>query len=123
LRFVDSNVFLHALLRPRRELTEEELRVKESAKGIITGIEGGEKVARRSLGLLAWTITTPNLKVYPTSLRDYEGALIVAREENVSINDALAYQLMRGHGLDEVYSFDKHFDRLRGITRLPLSQD
>ncbi len=38
LRFVDSNVFLHALLRPRLELTGEELRVKESAKGIIEGI-------------------------------------------------------------------------------------
>lgn len=142
MRFVDSNVFLHALLRPRRELTEKELRVKESAKAIITGIEGGEKVATstvhlsevinivesglgllKSIGLLAWVITTPNLEVYPTSLRDYEGALVVAREENVSVNDALACQLMRGHGLDEVYSFDKHFDRLRGITRLPLSQD
>ena len=142
MRFVDSNVFLHALLRPRRELTGEELRVKESAKGIIEGIEGGEAVAtstvhlsevinivesglglRRSLGLLAWAITTPNLVVYPTSLRDYEGALAVAREENVSVNDALAYRLMGEHGLDEVYSFDKHFDRLRGVTRLPLSQD
>ena len=142
MRFVDSNVFLHALLRPRRELTEEELRVKESAKEIITGIEGGEEVAtstvhlsevinivesglglQRSLGLLAWAITTPNLEVYPTSLKDYEGALAVAREENVSVNDALAYQLMREHGLNEVYSFDKHFNRLRGITRLPLSQD
>ncbi len=142
MRFVDSNVFLHALLRPRRELTEEELRIKESAKAIIKGIEGGEKVATstvhlsevinivesglgllKSIGLLAWVITTPNLEVYPTSFRDYEGALVVAREENVSVNDALACQLMRGHGLDEVYSFDKHFDRLRGITRLPLSQD
>jgi len=142
LRFVDSNVFLHALLRPRRELTEEELRVKESAKEIITGIEGGEEVAtstvhlsevinivesglglQRSLGLLAWAITTPNMEVYPTSLRDYEGALVVAREANVSVNDALAYQLMRAHGLNEAYSFDKHFDQLKGITRLPLSQD
>ena len=142
MRFVDSNVFLHALLRPRRELTEEELRVKESAKEIITGIEGGEEVAtstvhlsevinivesglglQRSLGLLAWAITTPNMEVYPTSLRDYEGALVVAREANVSVNDALAYQLMRAHGLNEAYSFDKHFDQLKGITRLPLSQD
>ena len=46
----------------------------------------------------------------------------MAREENVSVNDALAYQLMRGHGLDEIYSLDRHFDQLRGIARLPLSQ-
>ncbi len=67
-------------------------------------------------------MTAPNIEVYPTSLGDYEGALVVAREENVSVNDALAYQLMRGHGLDEIYSLDRHFDQLRGIARLPLSQ-
>ncbi len=66
-------------------------------------------------------MTAPNIEVYPTSLRDYEGALVVAREENVSVNDALAYHLMRGHGLDEIYSFDRHFDQLRGLARLPLS--
>ncbi len=46
-------------------------------------------------------MTAPNIEVYPTSLGDYEGALVVAREENVSVNDALAYQLMRGHGQGE----------------------
>jgi predicted nucleic acid-binding protein len=45
MRFVDSNVFLHAFLRPRRELSEEERRVKEVAKEIVRGIEGGEGVA------------------------------------------------------------------------------
>ena len=66
-------------------------------------------------------MTAPNIEVYPTSLRDYEGAPIVAREENVSVKDALAYQLMRGHGLDEIYSFDRHFDQPRGLAKLPLS--
>ncbi len=66
-------------------------------------------------------MTAPKIEVYSTSLRDYEGALVVAREENVSVNDALAYHLMRGHGLDEIYSFDRHFDQLRGLARLPLS--
>jgi hypothetical protein len=65
-------------------------------------------------------MTAPNIEVYPTSRGDYEGAPIVAREENVSVNDALAYQLMRRHGLDEIYSFDRHFDQLSGLARLPL---
>jgi predicted nucleic acid-binding protein len=142
LRFIDSSVFLHAFLRPRRELTGEEQRVKEEAKEIITGVEEGEEVAtstvhlsevlnivesglglQRSLGLLAWAVSMPNVEVHPVSLGDYEGALPVAREGNVSVNDALAYQLMEEHGLDEVYSFDGHFNQLRGITRLPLIHD
>jgi predicted nucleic acid-binding protein len=37
----------------------------------------------------------------------------------VSANDALAYLLMKEHGLDEVYSFDRHFDQL-DVTRIPV---
>ena len=138
MRFVDSNVFLHAFLRPRRELTEEELRVKEESKGIVGRIEAGERVAtstvhisevinvvesglglRESLGLLAWAISKENIEVYATAIGDYEGALPVARDKGVSANDALAYLLMRSHGLEEIYTFDGHFDQLKDITRLP----
>ncbi len=138
MRFVDSNVFLHAFLRPRRELSEEERRVKEAAKEIVRGIEGGEGVAmstvhlsevvniiesglslQRSLGFLAWAISSANIEIYPTDAGDYGSALSIARESGVSANDALAYLLMKKRGLDEVYSFDRHFDQL-DVTRLPM---
>jgi len=130
MRFVDSNVFLHAFLRPRRELSEEEGRVKEAAKEIVREIEGGEGVAvvniiesglglPRSLGFLAWAISSANMDVYPTDVGDYGSALSVARDRGVSANDALAYLLMKKRGLDEVYSFDRHFDQL-DVTRLPI---
>ena len=138
MRFVDSNVFLHAFLRPRRALTDGERRVKEGAKAIVEAIEGGEEVAttavhlsevinivesglglQKSLGLLAWAISKANIEVYPTAIGDYEGALPIARDNGVSANDALAYLLMRGNELREVYSFDRHFDQLKGVTRLP----
>jgi len=44
MRFVDSNVFLHALLIPRRKLTVEEQRVKDESRGIVKRIEEGEKL-------------------------------------------------------------------------------
>ena len=138
MRFVDSNVFLHAFLRPRRELSEEERRVKDAAKEIVREIEGGEGVAmstvhlsevvnivesglglQESLGFLAWAISKANIDVYPTDVGDYGSALSVARERGVSANDALAYLLMKKRGLDEVYSFDRHFDQL-DVTRLPM---
>ena len=109
MRFVDSNVFLHAFLRPRRELTPRERDTKERAKEIIERIEAGEMVAtstvhlsevinivesglglQESLGLLAWAVSRSNIKVHSTSLGDYEAALPIAKERGVSANDALA---------------------------------
>jgi len=138
MRFVDSNVFLHAFLRPRRELTPRERATKERAKEIVERIEAGEEVAtttvhisevinivesglglQESLGLLAWAVSRTNISVYPTSPGDYEAALPVAKERGVSANDALAYTLMRQHGIGEVYSFDSHFNQLTEVTRLP----
>lgn len=138
MRFVDSNVFLHAFLRPRRELNRREQATKERAKEIVENIEAGEEVAtstvhlsevvnvvesglglQESLGLLAWTISRSNISVYPTSPGDYEAALPVAKERGVSANDALAYVIMRRHDIEEVYSFDSHFNQLTGIIKLP----
>ncbi|MBS7611201.1 type II toxin-antitoxin system VapC family toxin [Candidatus Bathyarchaeota archaeon] len=138
MRFVDSNIFLHAFLTPFRKLTEEEQRVKDESKIIVKRIEEGEEVAtttvhlsevvnivesglglQRSLGFLSWVITKDNIKVYPITVEDYEAALPIAREKDVSANDALAYITMKTHGLTEIYSFDKHFNRLKDIVKLP----
>jgi len=137
MRFIDSNVFLHAFLRPRRGLTDEEQRIKEKAKNIIELIDEGEEVAitavhisevvnivesglglQRSLGLLAWVVSKPNIQVYPVTVESYEQALPVAQERGVSANDALAYLTMRDNGLAEVYTFDKHFELL-DVNKLP----
>lgn len=137
MRFIDSNVFLHAFLRPRRELSYDERRMKEEAQRIIRLVEEGEEVAttavhisevvnivesglglQRSLGILAWVISQPNIQVYPATVDSYERALPVAQERGVSANDALAYLTMRDNGLAEVYTFDKHFNLL-DVNKLP----
>jgi len=135
---VDSNVFLHAFLVPRRSLKEEEKYVKDEAKGIVKGIEEGEEVVtstvhlsevvnivesglslQKSLGFLSWAVTSDNVKVHSVTLQDYEVALTLAKDNDVSANDALAYSYMVADGVREIYSFDRHFDNLKGITRLP----
>jgi len=141
LRFVDSNIFLHAFLKPRRKLTEKELTIKGEAQAIVKRIEGGEEVAmstthlseviglietglglEKSLGFLAWVVTTDNIEVYSVGLGHYETSLPLAKENDISANDALAFLFMRSYGLKEIYSFDKHLDRLRDIVRLPKTQ-
>jgi len=138
LRFVDSNVFLHAFLIPRRPLRKEEQNVKDEAKAIVRRIEGGEEVAtttvhlsevvnmietglglEKSLGFLAWVITSENITVYSVAAEDYEGAVPLAKDNNISANDALAHLSMETHELREIYSFDKHFEKLEDVERLP----
>ncbi|MEM2914007.1 MAG: type II toxin-antitoxin system VapC family toxin [Candidatus Bathyarchaeia archaeon] len=135
---MDSNVFLHAFLIPRRNLKNKEQRVKDEAKVIVKRIEEGEKVAtttahlseivniieaglslQKSLGFLGWIIASENIKVYPVAAEDYENAIPLAKDKSISANDALAYLSMKAHRLREIYSFDKHFDQLKGIIRLP----
>ena len=138
MRFIDSNVFLHAFLIPRRKLTKEEQNVKDEAKAIVKRIEGGEEAAittvhvseviniietglnlQKSLGFLIWVITSENVEVYSVALEDYESAMAIAKDNEISANDALAYLFMKDHNLREIYSFDKHFDKLKDIIRLP----
>jgi len=138
LRFVDSNTFLHAFLTPRRKLTKEEQKVKDEAKAVVERIDEDEEVTmttahlsevvniietglglQKSLGFLAWIITKENIKVYPTAIEHYETAMPFAKDKRISANDALAYLSMKAHGLREIYSFDKHFDQLKDVIRLP----
>ena len=84
---------------------------------VVNIIESGLSL-QRSLGFLAWAISKANVDVFPTDVGDYGSALSVARDRGVSANDALAYLLMKERDLDEVYSFDRHFDQL-DVTRLP----
>lgn len=135
---MDSNIFLHAFLKPRRKLTEKELKIKEEAQAIVKRIEGDEEVAmstahlsevvnvietslglEKSLGFLAWVMTMDNIEVYSVGLGHYETSLPLAKENEMSANDALACLFMRSYGLKEIYSFDKHFDRLKDIVKLP----
>jgi len=73
----------------------------------------------KSLGFLAWVVTKGNIEVYSVGLGHYETSLQLAMENEISANDALAYLFMKSCGLKEIYSFDKHFDRLKDIVRLP----
>lgn len=74
---------------------------------------------RKSLGFLAWALTSENIKVFPVAAEDYEVGVSLARDNDVSANDALAYLFMNKNKIKEIYSFDKHFDKLKGIVKLP----
>ena len=137
-RFLDSSVFLHAYLKPRRPLTERETAVKAAAQEVLRRVEEGEPVfttvvhlsevanvvesrvgLQVSLGLVAHLLSLENVEVLPVSRDDYEEALSIAQKFSVSLNDAVAYVKMLEIGASEVYTFDRHFAGLPGVNTLP----
>ena len=137
MRFIDSNIFLHAFLKPRRNLSEQESEIKEQSKIILERVEQGEEVGlsvvhlsevinilesgsglQVAQGFLAWVISSDNVEVYPVSAEDYEVALPLSQEYAISPNDALAVNKMRIKNPEEIYSHDKHFEQIQDIRKI-----
>ncbi|MDV3103459.1 type II toxin-antitoxin system VapC family toxin [Thermococcus waiotapuensis] len=128
MRFMDANVFLYAVIKPKGNVPENILERKRKAKQILKRVENGEEIVttvvhlsevanilEAKLGLsfaldfLEELLTAKNITVLPVSTEDYLRSLIVAKEHRISVNDALAYLKMKELGIREIYTFDKHF--------------
>jgi len=127
---------LHVYLKPRKPLTEKEMTVKAAAREVLRRVEEPvfttvvhlSEVAnvvesrvglQASLGLVARLLSLENVEALPVSRDDYEEALSVAQRFSVSLNDAVAYVKMLEIGASEVYTFDRHFTKLPGVSALP----
>jgi len=137
MRFIDSNVFIHAYINPKRKLREHEERIKEEAKGIVVRVNEGEEVVTTvvHLGEIANLLEASmplktaqrmtrgllfkdNIYISEISRQHYLSAISTSERYLIGLNDALAYATMKRGGIQEIYSFDRHFDHLPEITRL-----
>jgi len=141
MRFIDSNVFIHAFLKPRRRLEAHEAEIKEGAKCIIARLEEGEEAittvvhvsevanileSRASQGtsreILEAIVSLQSLSIMGVTGEMYRAAVQASELINLGVNDALAYHTMKDRKIGEIYSFDKHFDQIKDITRLTISE-
>lgn len=138
-KFIDSNVFLYAYLKPRRKLSEKERKMKMLAAKIIEMVEAGEErvvttvvhlaeilnIIEYRLGLkysqdfLETVLAMDNFEILPVSVEDYQAALEVSTRFTISINDAIAYIKMKKENIETIYTFDKHMQNLKDIKILP----
>jgi predicted nucleic acid-binding protein len=138
MRFLDANVFIYAYYKPKRELTEKEKEMKEHAKDTITRINEGEEVIttvvhlsevtnilKRALSmedlysLLIGLFSMDNVRIVDVTTEDYLGAIELTSELKMDPNDCLAVDVMRCGDINEIYTFDKGFDGVAGIIRVP----
>ncbi len=139
MRFLDANVFIYAYYKPKRELTEEQKIMKEKAKGIIRRINDGKEevittvvhlsevcnILKRAMKLydlqtfLIGLYSMDNVKIVDVSKDMYFTAIGLMDEFKLDPNDCLAVLVMEQEGINEIYTFDKGFDNVGWIKRLP----
>jgi hypothetical protein len=131
MRFIDTTVFIYAVLKPRRQLNEQEQRLKTTSQEIFKRVNEGEEVITTvvhlsevanlledaanlsfSISFLKDILLKRNVHVEAVHDRDYMESAVLAEENRVSINDALAYLIMIRTDVEEIYTFDKHFENL-----------
>ena len=137
IAYVDANVFVYAFLKPKRKLQPHEINIKEAAKKIVSRINDGEKVATsvvhfsevcnildeylpfgEALLIEKSLLFRENILICEVSQQDYLKAISVTEDQQVGVNDALAYVLMKKEAIQTIYSFDKDFDTFTDIHRV-----
>ncbi len=137
MRFIDASVFLYAYLKPRGTVSGEVAEMKKDAKTIVRRINMGERTAtslahiteianilessmpiQDSRLVMRDLIHSPSIVILEPTRAHYVDAVEVAEEAKVGLNDAVATVLMEENQIEEIYSFDKHFDRLKNVKRV-----
>ncbi|GAB6286584.1 MAG: type II toxin-antitoxin system VapC family toxin [Methanoregula sp.] len=135
MRFIDANVVIYAVLKPKTTLPEAVLQKKTAAKEIFLRVNAGEPVTTTTVhlsevanvledaagisfaaDLLSAILTKPTINVEPVSADDYRESIRLAQKSAISINDALAVLIMERQGIREIYTFDRHFKQVKVRT-------
>jgi len=140
MRFLDANVFIYAYYKPKKQLTQKEMQMKEQAKKIITNVSQGkenviitvvhvsEMVNILKHGMRPDQVTAiirglfmlDNVRILDVTRDAYFAANELGDDLKLEANDALAIDVMRLNNIREIYSFDEDFDQIEGIVRLPI---
>lgn len=59
-----------------------------------------------------------NVSICEVTKDDYIKAISIAEEQDVGVNDALAYVIMKTQEIQTIYSFDKDLNASTGIQRV-----
>lgn len=117
----------------------KEKQIKEQAKKIITDTsQGKEKVLTTVVhlseivkilknGMPQETLTElirdilmlENIKVQDVTKEAYFAANELGDDLKLEANDALAIDTMQSNNITKIFSFDKDFDHIKDITRIP----
>ena len=133
MRFVDTNIFIRHLTRDDPEKAqacyqlflsaqrnEVALTTSEAVIAEVVYVLSSEQLynlSREQIRALLYPLLT--LRGFKLSGREvYLRALDVYATSDLDFEDAIAVAHMERHQLSEIYSYDRHFDQMSGLTRL-----
>lgn len=131
MRFVDTNIFLRFMVNDdpqkadacemlfRRAITGEEslfttdMVIAEIVWVLESYYELNKSDVREKLEKILNTknLDCPNKEIIINALCAYE-------EKNIDYIDAYNAYILKMKGIDEVYSYDSHYDRIKGVKRI-----
>jgi predicted nucleic acid-binding protein len=130
MRFVDANVFIYVLVKsPQKDY--------ETSKRILKRIENGEETAtslaiiQEVVDWLEYNNRKKEVRTFLTAINSYLTlnklnntwsdlltALDNTYEHKIDFVDALTLQTMKKTKINEIYSNDKDFDRVKWVKRI-----
>lgn len=139
MKFLDTNVFVYAYYKPKKQLSQKEKQMKEEAQKIISAISQGKEEALLTvihiseivnilkhgmpidqlLDLIRGLFMLDNVRILDVTKEAYFTATELGEDLKLEPNDALAVYFMTQNGVKEIYSFNEDFNKIKEITRLP----
>ena len=133
MRFLDANIILRYLTRDLPEKAERCLTLFQQAdRGEVELITSEAIIAE-----VVYVLSSPNLynlsreriRALLTPILDLKGLKLSSRQlyhhalelyatYHIDFEDALAVAHMRDQGIEEILSYDQHFDRVEDIERI-----
>lgn len=140
MRFLDANVFIYAYYKPKKQLAQKEKQMKEHAKKIISNVSQGKEEVLLTVvhvseivnilkhgmppdqlsNVIRGLFMLDNVRITGVTREAYFAATELGDDLKLEANDALSIDTMRQNSIKEIYSFDEDFDKIEGITRLPI---
>jgi uncharacterized protein len=133
MRFVDTNIFI-------RHLTRDDPEKAQACYQLFLGAQRNEVALTTSEAVIAEVVYVLSSKqlynlpreqiralLYPlltlrglklSGRETYLRALDVYASSDLDFEDAIVVAHMERHQLSEIYSYDRHFDQMSGLTRL-----
>ncbi|OGL44089.1 MAG: hypothetical protein A2161_16935 [Candidatus Schekmanbacteria bacterium RBG_13_48_7] len=131
MKFIDTSIFIRyltddipekaeaceRLFRKTVALNEELITTELIIAEIIWVLESYYEITKEDVReKVEKILNTPNLRCENKDL--ILRALAIYSEKNIDYVDAYNAVFMKDHDLDRIYSYDKHYDRVDGITRV-----
>jgi uncharacterized protein len=128
--FIDSNVPMYVVGadHPNKRLARDLVaRAALDDETLVTDAEVLQEILHRYVSIRRHDAIGPAMeavlsmvdRVFPMEVADVELAAGIVHGTRVSARDAVHVAVMRRRGIDRIMTFDRGFDQVEGITRIP----